>query len=63
MRIMLVLLGLTLLLAAGLVVYALTDWAAAAWTALVTAVAIPIVRFLLPLAWFGGEIDDVDIDL
>jgi hypothetical protein len=59
----LILLGLTVLLAIGLVVYAVTDWSAAAWFSLVAALAIPILGILLRVAWPAGDDIDIDIDL
>jgi hypothetical protein len=62
MRALLVLVTLTAALAVALLIYALTDWAAAAWAALVSAVAIPIARLLLPFGWFDGDVDaDIDV--
>ena len=64
MRRLLALLAVCLLLAIGLVVYALTDSAVAAWFSLGAALALPVVRFLLPLAWLGGDVDtDLDLDV
>jgi hypothetical protein len=48
------LLSVTVLLVIGLVVYALTD----------SAVALPVVRFLLSFERFGGDLDaDLDLDI
>ena len=62
MRRLLVLLGVALALAVGLVVFAVTDAPVAAWASLILALALPVVRFLIPGAWLGGEID-FDLDL
>ena len=59
----LILLGLTVSLAIGLVVDALTDWSAAAWLSLVAALAIPILGILLRVVWPAGDDIDLDIDL
>ena len=63
MRRLLILLGLSAILAIALVVYGVTDWPAAAWASLVATLVLLFVGIAFRFVWTGDDFDDIDIDV